>query len=330
MLTPRAIRRSSDLNITKKKLQQIGEDVALTGEDVQVSEWCSFHNIQWEDSVSKTYHYKMSRLWNVPIVLYRMWDISLLDRSLLAIVWPRTPSSYLQTITNDLCERLWVYDMCTISGGAEGIDCLAHECSMRVDIPTIIVLGAWFRWYCNRRERTFFQRVVDAWGLVISERKLDQSPATYTFPQRNRIIAWCADVVFVPWAAIWSWSLITVDFALQFGIPVFTVPGSLYESMCRWTNSYLCQRKIEGIVDIDLFLQKFFSRKQHLAHPLDEHTVLSEQEKKMLHLLYQQPENIASLLVYFEGNLSVVSEILLELEMKNLIYSPEPSYWQGK
>jgi DNA processing protein len=66
--------------------------------------------------------------------------------------------------------------------------------------------------------------------LLLSERKLDQEATTYTFPQRNRIIAAFADVVFVPGASKDSGSLITVDFALHYSTPVVTVPASVYDA----------------------------------------------------------------------------------------------------
>ena len=63
---------------------------------------------------------------------------------------------------------------------------------------------------------------------MISEFKLDQEPAQYTFPQRNRIIAGLSDVLFLPEAGKESGSLITVDFALQMQKPVYGVPNFIF------------------------------------------------------------------------------------------------------
>lgn len=331
MLTRKAMRRSAEKNITWKQLFELALPELLTEEEEKVVQRCEKNAISGDEKWSLSYHYKLMRLPTAPWILYRKGDLWILDRPLLAIVWPRMPSMHIQTITKDVCARLGAYELVTISWGADGIDLLAHECSMEMKVPTIVVLGAWFRRYRNRRERDFFERVVAAWGVVLSEWKLDQPPAPYTFPQRNRIIAGCAQVVFVPWASLWSWSLITVDFALQFGIPVVTVPWSYYEAACAWTNSYLCQKKIDGSMDLDAFLKQFFSCKQQHSWGVD--TVqksITEQEYALLLCLKKQAVSVASLVQMWWGNLSLVLETLLHLEMKQLIYSPEPWFWISK
>jgi DNA processing protein len=326
MLTSKAIQRSAQKDITWKQLLLLNEELdQTTPRGEQVKDRCAAYGIGGEEKGAERYHYKFARLSAPPVVMYWLWDKSLLDKPLLAIVWPRTPSSFLQTVTKDLCSRLSSFQLCTISGGAEGIDLLAHQCSLAWAVPTIVVLGAWFRRYKNRPEWNFFQEIVWAWWLILSERKIDQSPAPYTFPQRNRIIAGCADAVFVPGASVGSWSLITVDFALQFGIPVVTVPGSFYEPTCAGTNAYLCQRKITGSTDLDAFLQKHFLRKKALGDfipsPQDG---LTDQEQGLLLLLQQESVTTNALAHTYDWNISQVLELLLSLEMKQLIYSPEP------
>lgn len=331
LLTQKAAKRSADPRITWKQLLELPQEDTRCAACEAVQQWCMHLTIQWIDKLSSTYHYKLSRLPSPPPVVYRKGDIWLLDANLLAIVWPRLSSPFLQNVTKDICSRLHAYRVVTLSWGAEGIDTLAHQYSLDAWVPTIVVLGWWFRWYQHRRERAFFEQIVAAWGLILSEWKLDQPPTHYTFPQRNRIIACCADVVFVPWAALWSWSLITVDFAREFGIPVVTVPWSYYEQTCAWTNAYLCQQKIWGTIDLDAFLTHYFQKKQqtnHFAHSQQDD--LSDDERRVLSMMKQQPVELSYLLQELSWELPYLLEVLLWLEMKQRMYTTQPWWYAVK
>lgn len=331
MMTKKALYWSVDKNITAKQLVAL-EESACSWDDHEVYDRCARHEICGVDKHDGAYHYKLARLPSSPWVIYRKGNIGLLDMPLLAIVGPRIPWSFVTTVTNDMCQRLGAYQLCTISGGAQWVDYLAHSASWEYGVPTIVVLWWWFRWYKRRRERDFLLRVVEQGGLVLSERKLDYAPASYTFPQRNRIIAWCAEVVFVPGAACDSWSLITVDFALEFGIPVCTVPWSFYEQTCAGTNAYLCQKKISGITDMDAFLEKYFLKKeQNKSDQISASVmVLSEGERAVLAVLQKQPLSVEALLQQTGCALPELLELLLHLEMKHLVYMPEPGWYASK
>lgn len=331
MLTKKAAWWSTDSALTWKQLKEVDEIWCDASACEKVQQRGEQEQIHWVDISSPAFHYKLARLSNAPPVLYRKGNIALLDEPLLGVVWPRIPSSYLQKVTIDLCSRLSAYHLVTISWGAEGIDSLAHTCSLEAGTPTIVVLGWWFRRYRYRSERVFLQRIIEAWGLIISEWKLDQWPTHYTFPQRNRIIAGCAEAVFVPWAALWSWSLITVDFALQFGIPVVTVPWSYDEPSCIGSNTYLCQKKIGGTIDFDAFLSHYFTPKQPAKTLLSPTTLeLSDSERLLLSLVEKEPIQLAVLVQTLMREVATVMTMLGDLEIKWLLHSPEPWWYQAK
>jgi DNA processing protein len=61
-------------------------------------------------------------------------------------------------------------------------------------------------------------------GDVISEYGPGVEPAPWRFPARNRIVAAIADTVVCVEARERSGSMITVDYAVRYGRPVFAVP----------------------------------------------------------------------------------------------------------
>lgn len=292
-ISPRALYRSADETLTPtilRKNEYVYNWSQQTIDDI--ADWCTQYWISWTDRTQINFHQKLMRFPWFPEVFYRKWNYALLQEPLLAIVWPRKPSVYIHDVMHELFATVSNYKIVTLSGGADGVDMMAHSLSLERAIPTIVILGWGFRWYQSTRERSFFEQVVKQWWLIISERKLDQSPTKYTFPQRNRLVAWCADAVFIPWAAQWSWSLITVDFALKFGIPVWTVPGSIFEITSAWTNTYLFEKKIRAWCCVEDFLKEYFgekiSKKQWLMW-------LTDYEKRIVDLLKTGPMSVVQL-----------------------------------
>lgn len=209
------------------------------------------------------YHYAFAKVKSRPYIVYAMGNTDLLDQEMCAFVWPRKPSSYMEQVMQDVMIEAKKYNLVTISWWAPGIDTLCHTLSLNYAIPTIVVLWWWIVRYMERTHRHLLQRVIDAWGLVLSEYKLFQEPTKRSFPQRNRIIAWLAKMVFLPGAWIKSWSLITVDFALQMHTPVYTVPARIYDTTSAWTNTYLAEQRIVCCMGPEHMLESYFQKKNN-------------------------------------------------------------------
>jgi DNA processing protein len=111
-----------------------------------------------------------------------------------------------------------------ISGAARGVDSAAHEGALAAGGPTVAVLGSGIDIVYPRRSRELLDRILDV-GTVVSEYPPGVPAQSFRFPARNRIVAGMADAVLVVEGAKGSGSVITTDFALDLGRPVFAVPG---------------------------------------------------------------------------------------------------------
>ena len=58
----------------------------------------------------------------------------------------------------------------------------------------------------------------------------------WRFPTRNRIIAGCSDVLLVVEASVKGGALITARIALDYGVPVYAVPGDVDRATSVGTN----------------------------------------------------------------------------------------------
>jgi DNA processing protein len=118
---------------------------------------------------------------------------------------------------------------------------MTHEMSMKAGIPTIAILGGGLKRFLESKSREIIQKIIDHGGLVISEFKLNKEPERYTFPQRNRIVAGLADMIFLPEAGEKSGSLITVDFARQMHKDVYGAPNTIFSPLSKGLLQYMQQ-----------------------------------------------------------------------------------------
>jgi len=278
------------------------------------------HDIQshvvWEDA-----HFKFSKIVNKPYIMYSKGDLWLLDQKMIAIVWPRKVSPYITRVMEDFFDVLSQYDVVTVSGGAQGVDMLCHNLSYTHDIPTVMVLGQWLGHVMQTNKRHQIEEVYQKWGLVLSEFRLKQDPTNRTFPQRNRIVAGLAESIFLPWAAMKSGSLITVDFGLQMHIPIGTVPASIYEPSSAGTNAYISTHQIDAVTDFEGFLDAHYSKKAAGDLVADIATIdLTDTQRSLVDFITEHgPSSAEWLSLWLDIWISIVMWELMELEMNGIL-----------
>ena len=131
---------SSDLKISDLKSQDYFTDGFDTRKYEQISQRCQKTSTFFATQDDSQYHFKLGLVYSAPYVMYRQGNIDLLNKHILTIVGPRNYSPYATQVMEDLFRVLPNYDLVTISGLAPGVDMMAHEMSIKADIPTIAVL----------------------------------------------------------------------------------------------------------------------------------------------------------------------------------------------
>lgn len=247
--------------------------------------------VAWENL-----HYTFSPITWSPYVVYALWNISLLDSQLLGIVWPRKTTPYMCSVIEDFFTHARWREITTISWWAEWIDTLCHSISLQLWIPTIVVLWWWLWYYLSSSKRSFLENVVAKWWLILSEFRLKQKPAPWTFPQRNRIIAGLSRCIFTPWAGKRSWTLISVDFANQMNTPTYTVPASIYDTASEWSNRYLSEWKIKSTTNFKELLDEHFPNSK-MSHISLSEVEFSPSQRKILDSFSRKTEHSVESLV---------------------------------
>lgn len=172
---------------------------------------------------------------NPPAVLFYRGAKPVWEKT-IAIVGARKATAYGVNAAKAIAEGLGREGVTIVSGGARGIDTIAHEGCLLGGAPTAAVLACGLDVTYPPENRNLFQKICDAGGTLLSEYPLGTEPLGRQFPARNRIIAGMTRGVVVTEAAMRSGSLITADFALEEGRDVFSVPGSIWSAMSKGTN----------------------------------------------------------------------------------------------
>ncbi|HET9553861.1 MAG TPA: DNA-processing protein DprA [Anaeromyxobacteraceae bacterium] len=87
--------------------------------------------------------------------------------------------------------------------------------------------------------RELFERILEAGGALLSEYEDGARAASWTFPDRNRIVAGMSDAVVVVRAGPRSGALITAAHAQAYGVPVLAVPGDVDQELAEGPNALL-------------------------------------------------------------------------------------------
>lgn len=150
----------------------------------------------------------------------------------LAVVGSREASAYGRTVTRALSGGVSRHGTTVLSGGAYGIDALAHQSALGEGtgrpVTAAVLAGGLDRFYPAGNEDLL--REVARQGLLLSEMSPGTSPTRHRFLQRNRIIAALAGAVLVVEARWRSGAQNTAGHALGLGRELGVVPGPVTSS----------------------------------------------------------------------------------------------------
>lgn len=314
---------SLDKSITRKQLSNIySEEYCKQFSTSQISQLYSYLERNNIFSIKKECTKENTIFSNIPQspnLFYYIGNIDLITYPTLWIVWPRDPSNYATEIIHKLCKELKLYNIVTISWWADGIDSICHNESLENNIPTICILWWWIDYYL--RNNHLIKKIIWMWWLILSEFKLFSKPERYTFPMRNRIIAWLSDYLFIPEAWEKSGSLLTAKYMDWLHKPIYGVIWNILKEKNRWLHDFIQQRKVTPIFSIESFCKDIFKKKESIdkiiRHKDIEKTMnIWKYWKKILS--YNNQGSISFEKVYYElwvNSNELLSEIsLLELD----------------
>lgn len=170
---------------------------------------------------------------DAPPLIWAKGDLSLLNRSTVAMVGARNASSLGLRMTRKLATDLAEDGHVIASGLARGIDTVAHEAT--IETGTIAVLAGGIDVVYPPENAKLMNQIAEK-GLLVSESMIGLRPQARDFPRRNRIISGLSRAVVVIEAAAKSGSLLTAKNALDQGREVLAVPGHPFDARASGCN----------------------------------------------------------------------------------------------
>lgn len=162
-----------------------------------------------------------------PLLLYVWGRLEERDRHAIGVVGSRRTTHYGTQAAKKLSFQLAQAGFTILSGLARGIDTAAHEAAIAAKGRTIAVIGSGLARLYPPENMGLAEKIANGHGAVVSEFPLHTAPDKQTFPMRNRIVAAWGRALLVVECPAWSGSLITANLAVEYGKPVFAVPGPI-------------------------------------------------------------------------------------------------------
>lgn len=268
----------------------------------------------------------LRNIYNPPHTLYYKGKLPKKEQKVIAMVGARNCSDYGRAMAEYFAMELAKKGVVVISGLAAGIDSYAHKGALKVLGETIGVLGCGVD-ICYPKENFNLYMQMQELGCILSEYGPGISPRTFNFPMRNRIISGISDGVFIIEAKEKSGSLITVDFGLEQGKNIYTLPGRVCDDLSLGCNNLIKQgaKVVTNTYDI---LEDFILNCENSNKELKKNDKLLETSEKMVYACVSFiPKHINDIAIETEIGIGELAGILLSLEFKNYIKQIRKNYY---
>ena len=257
-----------------------------------------------------------------------LWSRGLLPNPnlrLLAVVGSREYTSYGKQVVDYLISGLKNYPVGIVSGLALGIDGLAHEAALKNNLYTLSVPGSGLNEEVlyPATHKKLALKILESGGGLISELAPEETAKSWTFPQRNRIMAGLCSAVLLIEAGAKSGTLITARMTVDYNRELLAVPGSIFSKNSYGTHQFL---KLGATLvtepgDILEALRLEVTEPREITTPKD----LKPEEEAVIKLLLE-PVDRDSLVRALGLTVSEVNMLLMHMEMQGYIKYEAPYY----
>jgi DNA processing protein len=311
--------------IGEKTIEPMDFDAALYRAEEEVK-FIERNNIQTIFYTDSTFSKRLKNCADSPILLYAQGNVTLNYPHVISIVGTRNATEYGKQICRQLVEELQQYNILIVSGLALGIDVTAHKECVKLNMPTIGVLGHGLDRIYPAQNRSTAEKMMENGGLL-TEFPSGTIPDRENFPQRNRIVAGVADATVVVEASVKGGALITAEIANSYNRDVFAFPGRINDEFSEGCNFLIRNNKaalLTCVADLAYSMgwEKGDSTKpvaEQLLLPID----LSSDERLIFETIQQHkvPLAIDDLTIKTNMPMSQLAMNLLNMEMQGYIRS---------
>ncbi len=278
------------------------------------------------DIENKEYPELLKKIKDPPKKLYYKgdWNSEIFENC-LAVVGSRRMTTYGKRVAEQLVTKIAVTGITIVSGFMYGIDATAHRAALMSRGRTIAVMPCGANIIHPAYQEKLYNDILENKGLIISEFEDDFPPDIWTYPKRNRIVAGLSKTALIIEAGAKSGSLITANFAKEYGRKVFAVPGPITSS-----NSVgIIQLLKEGasIASSAKDVLEYYNLKSPDLIANRKNSNFGELEKKILLQLKQEPLEIDVLARTFGMSAPKIGTTLSLMQLQGFISKQGNKYY---
>ena len=255
-----------------------------------------------------------------PPVLYARGSCPLNEERVFSIVGSRRATRDGKRAAREIASALAREGVTVVSGMARGIDTAAHEGTLEAGGRTIAVFGCGADVIYPPENAELAARVLDQGGAILSEYPPGTQPNAGLFPARNRIISGLTPGTLIVEGAKGSGAMITIRDAEEQNRDVFAVPGSIYSSLSDMPNRLIVDgaKPVLSAWEI-LEYYRWAERPDSSAAPEKPSVTLTDEEKRIVEPLTEQPLGFEELVQITQISASRLNSHLTMLELRGII-----------
>jgi len=259
----------------------------------------------------------------------------------LAVVGSRHLTYYGKKATEQIVTQVAATGVTIVSGFMYGGDEAAHSAAVKCGGKTIAVMPCGIDRVHPPQQKDLYKKILDTGGLIISEYPDMDQPQTFTYIQRDRIVAGLSKAVLVTEAALGSGSLITASYAAKYGRKIFAIPGPITSEVSKGTIK-LIKEGAEPVTEakdiLDLFKILPSAQKINSKLNLDpvhnfsdsvksEPTSSSTLEQKIIDQLRREPLKADEMARFFSIPVAQLGTTLSLMQLKGFINQDSGKYY---
>lgn len=207
----------------------------------EIVDFCDKHSLKILTPESDYYPKNLLETKDYPAVLFVRGDYKCLTEGVpFGVIGSRTPSVYGVNAAENIVTTLGEKGALIVSGGAVGIDSVAHKAAIKSGAKTVLVMGCGHG-YNYLPENASLRKAVTNQGAVISEYPPFEPVHPGSFPQRNRIISGMSKAVVIIEAAEHSGTFSTANHAKKQGRELFVLPGDINSGNFAGSNRLITE-----------------------------------------------------------------------------------------
>ncbi|MDP4090532.1 MAG: DNA-processing protein DprA [Bacillota bacterium] len=311
--------------IKNKTISKAFNSAMNTEEINKIIDVMGVKGINYVTVMDERYPKKLISLPDHPFLIYYYGDIEKVnDLKAVSIVGSRRCTVYGRDSAYEISSGLSKHSVNIVSGMARGIDSISHWGTLNNEGFTTAVLGCGLDTVYPRENKRLYEEI-KLKGCIMSEFPPGTPPFPYNFPLRNRLISGLSDLLIVVEAARKSGSLITAGRAADQGRDVMAVPGSIFSKNSLGTNE-LIKDGAEIFVDMEHLLDKLniisLAKNDNLKKVYNDIKM-----DTIYNILTDTPTHIDDIIRITNIDISILYELLLEMQLENTIRCIAGNYY---